>query len=72
MEVTKLPCKMRATRHAEDRMIERGISRTEAVESITKGAKRMRGRKVYSQLKGIEVVYEARPCNHLVITLYRR
>jgi hypothetical protein len=53
-------------------MIERGISKSETVEAITKGAKRRRGRKVFSQLRGIEVVYETRPCNHLVITLYRR
>ena len=63
---------MRASRHAEDRMIERGISRREAVEAISKGAKRRRGHKVFSQLRGIEVVYEARPCNQLVITIYRR
>jgi len=72
MEVTKLPCKMRATRHAEDKMIERGISRTEAVEAIKKGAKLKRGRRILTRLRGIELVYEARPCNHLVITLYRR
>ena len=53
-------------------MIERGISRSEASESINKGAKLRRGRKILTRLKGIEVVYEARPCNHLVITLYRR
>jgi len=63
---------MRPSRHAEDRMIERGISRAEAIETIAKGAKRRKGRKVYTQLRGIEVVYEARPCNQLVMTLYRR
>ncbi len=63
---------MRASRHAEDRMVERGISRTDAVEAITKGAKRMRGPKVFSQLRGIEVVYVQKPCNQLVITIYRR
>ena len=67
-----MPCKVRATRHAEDRMIERGISRTEAAEAIMKGAKLRRGHKVLARSRGIEVVYEPRPCNHLVITLYRR
>jgi len=67
-----MPCKVRATRHAADRMMERGISRTEASEAILKGAKLRRGRRILARLKGIEVVYEARPCNHLVITLYRR
>ncbi len=63
---------MRATKHAEDRMIERGISRIEATEAIIKGAKLRRGRKIYTRLRGVEVVYEPRLCNHLVITLYRR
>ena len=72
MEVNELPCKMRATRHAEDRMIERGISRTEAVEAVKRGAKLMRGRRIHTRLRGITVVYEAIPCNHLVITLCRR
>ncbi|MCK5254338.1 MAG: DUF4258 domain-containing protein [Thermoplasmata archaeon] len=53
-------------------MIERGISRNEAEEAIAKGAKLRRGRKLYSKLRGIEVVYQHRPCNHHVITLYRR
>ena len=72
MEVVALSCKMRTSRHAEDRMIEREISRREAVETISKGAKRMRGPKVFSQLRGIEVVYVQKPCNQLVITIYRR
>jgi len=53
-------------------MIERGISRSEAEEAIVKGAKLRRGLKVFSRLRGIEVVYRKRPCNHQVITLYRR
>ena len=52
--------------------MERGISRTEANEAILKGAKLRRGRRILSQLRGIEVVYESRPCTNLVITLYRR
>ena len=72
MEVVALSCKMGTSRHAEDRMIERGITRREAVETLSKGAKRMRGPKVFSQLRGIEVVYVQKPCNQLVITIYRR
>jgi hypothetical protein len=63
---------MRATRHAKDRMIERSISKGEAMETISRGAKRRRGPKVLSQLRGIEVVYVQKPCNHLVITICRR
>ena len=53
-------------------MIERGISRSEAGEAIAKGAKLRRGGKVLTRLRGIEVVYEPRRCNNLVITLGRR
>ena len=63
---------MRASRHAKDRMIERGISKGEAVETLVKGAKRRRGYRIFSQLRGIEVVFVAKPCNQLVITLFRR
>ena len=72
MEVIALQCRFRPTYQAKDRMIERGISRGEAEEAITKGAKLGRGRKVYSRLRGIEVVYQPKHCNHIVITLYRR
>lgn len=67
-----MTCAFRPTRHAKHRMIERGISRYEAVEAITKGAKLRRGPKVFSRLRGIEVVYQPRKCNNHVITLYRR
>jgi len=67
-----LPCEFRPSHHAKDRMIERGISRVEAVEAIAKGAKRRNGPRVFAQLRGIEVVYVSRPCNDYVITLYRR
>lgn len=72
MEVITLPCAFRPTQHAKDRMIERGISRDEAEETITRGAKLRRGQKVFSRLEGIEIVYRKKPCNHHVITLYRR
>ena len=67
-----MPCKVRTTRHAEDRMIERGISRTEADEAIERGAKLRRGSKVLTRLRGIEVVYVPRRCNNLVMTIHRR
>ena len=70
--MTTLPCKVRATKHAEDMMIERGISRIEANEAIMKGAKLRRGRRILTRMRGMEVVYEPRRCNNLVITLYRR
>jgi len=53
-------------------MIERGISRQEATEAIVKGIKRQNGPRIFAQLRGIEVVFVQRPCNHYVVTLYRR
>ncbi len=67
-----MTCEFRPTTHAKDRMIERGISRQEAVEAIGKGAKRRNGPRIFTHLRGIEVVYVQRPCTSYVITLYRR
>lgn len=67
-----MTCAFRPTRQAKDRMIERGISKSEAVETITKGAKLRKGQKVLSRLRGIEVVYQPRKCTNHVITLYKR
>ena len=53
-------------------MIERGISRQEAVEAIAKGAKRRNGPRIFTQLRGIEIVYIQKPCTQFVLTLYRR
>jgi hypothetical protein len=72
MEVVALTCRFRPSQHAKDRMIERGISRSEAEEAIGKGAKLRRGQKVFSRLRGVEIVYRKMPCNHHVITVYRR
>jgi hypothetical protein len=72
MEVNRMTCAFRPTNHAKDRMIERGISRGEAVETITRGAKLRRGSKVLSRLRGIEIVYRPKKCHYHVITLYRR
>ncbi len=67
-----MTCAFRPTHHAKVRMIERGISRSEVIETIARGAKLRRGVKVLSRLRGIEVVYRPRKCNYHVITLYRR
>jgi hypothetical protein len=67
-----MPCEFRPSTHAKDRMIERGISRREAVESMVKGAKRCDGPRIFTRLRGIEVVYVQGPCTSYVITLSRR
>ena len=67
-----MPCAFLPSTHAKDRMIERGISRQEAVEAIAKGAKRHNGPRIFTQLRGIEVVYIQKPCTRFVLTLYRR
>jgi hypothetical protein len=72
MEVSTMAYAFRPSAHAKGRMIERGISRQEATEAIVKGAKRQNGPRIFAQLRGIEVVFVQRPCNHFVITLYRR
>jgi len=53
-------------------MIERGISRWEAIEVMDKGAKRRNGPRIFAQLRSLEVVYVQRPCTQFVITLHRR
>jgi hypothetical protein len=70
--VKKMPCAFLPSAHAKDRMIERGISKWEAIEAMAKGAKRCNGPRIFAQLRGIEVVYVPRPCTQFVITLYRR
>ncbi len=67
-----MSCAFRPSAHAKDRMIERGISRPEAIETMAKGVKRRNGARIFAQLRGIEVVYVQRPCTRFVITLYRR
>jgi hypothetical protein len=53
-------------------MIERGISREEATETIMKGAKKKKGNKIFALLRKIEVVYYQKPCNYRIITIYWR
>jgi len=53
-------------------MIERGISKIEATETILKGAKKKKENKIFAILKKIEVVYYQKPCNYRIITIYWR
>ena len=46
-----MACKFRPTTHAKHRMIERGISRDEATETILKGAKKKKGNKIFALLR---------------------
>ncbi len=69
-EVITLTCTFNPTTHAKTMMIERGISRTEAMEVINKGAKHIRKGRIISRLKHKEVVYIKKPCHFYVITLY--
>ena len=72
MEVSTMACAFRPSAQAKAKMIERGISRQEATAAIVKGVKRQNGSRILAQLRGIEVVFVQRPCDHFVITLYRR
>ncbi|MCK5560959.1 MAG: DUF4258 domain-containing protein [Thermoplasmata archaeon] len=63
-------CKFRPTAHAKHRMIERGISRDKAIETILKGIKRHKDDKIFARLRGIEVLYIQKSCNYHVITIY--
>lgn len=65
-------CKLTPSRHAEDQMVERGISVREMLEAINKGVKRLIGRKILSLYKKLEVVYKLKPCHYFVITTYWR
>lgn len=64
-------CSFRPSSHAKDKMIERGISKEEILETILKGAKRaFEENKIISFFKGFEVVYRQFPCNYFIITVY--
>lgn len=63
-------CEFQPTKHAKGQMIERGISKREILEAITKGAKRRQERKIISKYRKIEVVFIQRPCHYFVITTY--
>lgn len=52
-------------------MTERGVSKTETIEVINKGAKKIQRNRIVSFYRNIEVVYKKKPCNIFVITVYR-
>ncbi len=53
-------------------MLERGLSKKEIMDAVVKGAKRVKGRKIVSLFKRIEVVFIKGTCNYFVITSYWR
>ena len=70
MEVPSLPCRVRPSKHAADRMISQGIGHREVAEAILKGAKRREGPKVVTSYRGKEVVFVKRPCRYFLVTAY--
>ena len=65
-------CKFRPIPHAKVRMVERGISKEEMMDTIIRGAKRREGPKIISMLRKIEVVFIPKKCNLVVLTTYRK
>ena len=66
-----MECKLRPSIHAMDKMTERGISQSEAIETINKGAKKLQKKKVVSFHRNIWIVYKKKPCNIFIVTVYR-
>jgi|GEM_PF-1116078 len=66
-----MDCELRPTAHATEMLIERGISKGEAFETILKGAKKAHGKKVTALFRKTELVYRKIPCHYIVITAYR-
>ncbi len=66
-----MECKLRPSIHAMDMMTERGISQSEAIETINKGAKKLQKKKIVSFHRNIWIVYKKRPCNIFIVTAYR-
>ena len=71
IHVYYMECKIRPSIHARDMMTERGISRTETMDVINKGAKKFQGSRIVSFHRNIEVVYRKKSCNIFIITVYR-
>ncbi|MBS3060912.1 MAG: DUF4258 domain-containing protein [DPANN group archaeon] len=65
-----MKCTIQPTRHAKDKMIERGISKQEVLDAITKGAKRRQEYKIVSRYRWVEVVFIQKPCHYYLITVY--
>ena len=68
-----MECKLRPSVHAQNMMTERGISLSEAIETINKGANKLqkREKKIVSFHRNIWIVYKKKPCNIFVVTAYR-
>ena len=66
-----MECKLRPSIHARDMMTERGISQSEAIETINKGAKKLQKKKIVSFQRNIVIVYKRKPCNIFIVTAYR-
>jgi len=66
-----MECKLRPSIHAMDMMTERGISQSEAIETINKGAKKLQKKKIVSFHRNIWIVYKKKPCNIFIVTVYR-
>ncbi len=64
-------CKLKPTAHATEAMIERGISKTEALDTVLKGVKKVCNKRITSVLRKIKLVYCKLPCQYIVITAYR-
>jgi Domain of unknown function (DUF4258) len=64
--------KIRYSKHARLRMIERGVSHREVKNAINKGAKRLQGRKIVSAYSYFEVVYRKVEEKIYVITIKPR
>lgn len=64
--------KIKYSKHARLRMVERGISNEEVKNAITKGAKRLRDDKIVSSYSYFEVVYRKIGDTVFVITVQPR
>jgi len=53
-------------------MVLRGISKKEILDSIYKGAKRVKEKKIVSIYGKVEVVFLKKPCHYFIITVYWR
>lgn len=64
--------KIKYSKHARLRMVERGISNEEVKNAITKGAKRLQDDKIISSYSYFEVVYRKIGDTVFVITVQPR
>jgi len=67
-----MKCEFQPSKHAKDQMVLRGISKKEILDSIYKGAKRVKEKKIVSIYGKVEVVFLKKPCHYFIITVYWR